>query len=89
MSVHLQESSEYLRLYMGGWERVNLQNGLFVQHFMVYNNIALASQGLVWLEWATEGNQIERVNPVCAHTKRQGRMCQQVSLGPLKRLKFN
>lgn len=38
---------------------------------------------------AVEGSETERVNRVCAHTKRQGPMCQHVSLGPLKRLKFN
>lgn len=35
------------------------------------------------------GDETERVNRACVLTKRQGHMCQQVSIGPLKRLKFN
>lgn len=38
---------------------------------------------------AVGGDETERVNRACVLTKRQGRMCQQVSIGPLKRLKFN
>lgn len=35
------------------------------------------------------GDETDRVNRACVLTKRQGHMCQQVSIGPLKRLRFN
>lgn len=62
-------------------------NTFFIFYTTPYGNIH--TQGLVWLQWAAEGNETERVNGFVRTQKDRGACVSMFRSDTLKRLKFN